>query len=47
MLGHAGQAGEVGLGRGPVLTAVALSITAEIGVILVRLALVEIRVIGN
>lgn len=42
-----GQAGEVRAGRGLLLTAVAFSITAEIGVIFVRLALVEIRVIGN
>lgn len=42
-----GQAGEVRAGRGLLLTAVAFSITAEIGVIFMRLALVEIRVIGN
>lgn len=33
--------------EGPGLTAVALSIAAEIGVIFVRLALVQVRVIGN
>lgn len=43
------QAGGVGRGawEGPVLTAVAFSIAAEIGVVFVCLALVQVRVIGN